>query len=189
MTITVSLHPLEKRLKSSSPIMQQCFLQVLAASFKCNFVSTVFRFSHVGRYIPDLRCPLISRDITCLFCYLQQFLVQVGKKKYILRLRLILFILLPVINLVIPWFCRNVWRQNKPHCGVCKHWSPISQILMSNYVSRYMCTNILDQTLQAIWGLQYYDFSVIFQIYAAFPIMHIYMAVIYKYNSNHTLNL
>ncbi|XP_011429415.3 meiosis inhibitor protein 1 isoform X1 [Magallana gigas] len=76
VTITVSLHPLEKRLKSSSPIMQQCFLQVLAASFKCNFVSTVFKFSNVGRYIPDLRCPLISRDITCLFCYLQQFLVQ-----------------------------------------------------------------------------------------------------------------
>lgn len=75
-TITVSLHPLEKRLKASSPIMQQCFLQVLAASFKCNFVSTVIRFSNVGRYIPDLRCPLISTDITCLFCYLQQFLVQ-----------------------------------------------------------------------------------------------------------------
>lgn len=75
-TITVSLHPLEKRLKASSPIMQQCILQVLAASFKCNFVSTVIRFSNVGRYIPDLRCPLISTDITCLFCYLQQFLVQ-----------------------------------------------------------------------------------------------------------------
>lgn len=183
MTITVSLHPLEKRLKSSSPIMQQCFLQVLAASFKCNFVSTVFRFSNVGRYIPDLRCPLISRDITCLFCYLQQFLVQVGKKKYILRLRLILFVLLPVINLIIPWFCRNVWRQNKPLCGVYKHWSPISQILMSNYVSRYLyirsdfTSNMMTSVLR--------PYSFIFQ--------HMLLSrsciYIYKYNSNHTHNL
>jgi hypothetical protein len=69
--------PLEMRLKASSPIMQQCFLQFLAASFQSKFVSSIIRYTAVGRYTSDFNCPLVSADIICLFCYLQQFMVQV----------------------------------------------------------------------------------------------------------------
>ncbi|XP_078320015.1 meiosis inhibitor protein 1-like isoform X1 [Crassostrea virginica] len=76
VTISIPLHPLEKRLKASSPIMQHCFLQVLATSFQCKFMNPLFKFLNVGRFNPDLNCPFISSDITSIFCYLQQFLVQ-----------------------------------------------------------------------------------------------------------------
>ncbi|XP_061197144.1 meiosis inhibitor protein 1-like [Saccostrea echinata] len=74
--IKVPLYPLEKRLKTSSTTMQQCFLQFLATSFQHKFINNIIEFSNEGRYPPDCRCPLISSDITCLFCYLQQFMVQ-----------------------------------------------------------------------------------------------------------------
>ncbi|XP_048759330.2 meiosis inhibitor protein 1-like [Ostrea edulis] len=72
----VTLFPLEKRLKASSPIMQQCYLQFLATSFQYKFVSSVIKYTTVGRCTSDFNCPLVSADITCLFCYLQQFMVQ-----------------------------------------------------------------------------------------------------------------